>query len=290
MVINHWVFMPLDITIFNIGLGQCIYFEFHSHPLDNLMVDCGHTLGFNPIQYLISNKKIRRATFFDDYKLNKLILTNLDHDHFSNINYLINKVKVEYIEIANNITYDELASMKPEITPELIKIGKFITENKVSPTKPPYSVDKIFLTKEVFNNQSINTNDLSQMVFIKYNGTRICIPGDLSYKAWNKILIKKSVQRLLRDTEIFIASHHGRIDGYHSDIFKFCKPECIIISDELVRHRTQSNRARNYGRHVPTGFTLEGINNIRRKVLITGSDGHINIRVNPDRTRNYAIL
>lgn len=282
--------MPLDITIFNIGLGQCIFFEFHSHPQNNLMVDCGHTLDFNPIQYLISNKKIRRATFFDDYKLNKLILTNLDHDHFSNINYLVKKVKVEYIEIANNITYDELVSMKPEITPELIKLGELIRANKVSTTNAPYSIDKIFLTKDNFSNGSINTNDLSQIIFIKYNGTRICIPGDLSYKAWNKILLKKTVHRLLRDTDIFIASHHGRIDGYHSGIFRFCQPECIIISDELARHGTQFNRARNYGKHVPTGITLEGFNDRKRKVLITGSDGHINIRINGDYSRIYKTL
>ena len=77
---------------------------------------------------------------------------------------------------------------------------------------------------------------------------------------------------------MFIASHHGRVNGYHADVFAGgrCSPAVVIISDKSIVHGTQENAATRYGRHA-LGVTIGGQ---PRKVLSTRNDGHIRFSFN----------
>ena len=80
----------------------------------------------------------------------------------------------------------------------------------------------------------------------------------------------------LENTNVFITSHHGRISGYHEDVFEHCKPEIVVISDQERSFSTQEHDQ--YSKHA-TGVNMGTIlvPNIR-KVLTTRNDGHLSMK------------
>jgi hypothetical protein len=98
----------------------------------------------------------------------------------------------------------------------------------------------------------------------------------------------EGVRENLKATTVFVASHHGRENGYHESVFEFCKPECIIISDKPIVHETQVDMASTYARHVDGAGVLFG--DRRRQVLSTRNDGHIHMVFSPNGDREYSPL
>ena len=103
------------------------------------------------------------------------------------------------------------------------------------------------------------------------NDTRFVLPGDIETAGWEKLLEKEAFRALLRGVDYFVASHHGREDGYCADVFKYCSPKAVIFSDGPIRHATQE-MANTYAKHA-TGISF---NNESRKVLSTRKDGSLN--------------
>jgi hypothetical protein len=74
---------------------------------------------------------------------------------------------------------------------------------------------------------------------------------------------------------VFVASHHGRENGYCEEMFQHCRPDIVIISDKKVDHNTQEHC---YGTHASGIDFWRGIEYLgRRYVLTTRKDGHIAI-------------
>lgn len=72
----------MDILIFNVNLGQSIFFYPRNNPEYGLMVDCGNTEEFNPIDKLIEWNLIPFDNIRQKLNLKDLTLTNYDQDHF----------------------------------------------------------------------------------------------------------------------------------------------------------------------------------------------------------------
>ncbi len=286
----------LQCVIFNVRLGQCVAFIPEENKRDySMFIDCGHDDDFHPIDHIFEylpkhNGHIRM--------LGNLTLTNYDHDHFSGLPYLKDKVKINRVSFPKNLTVDDLIDIKDEVTPALqavIDIKNVYTEDvKAEEYNPPYEKRPFYLTKDELKKAgiSIETNHLSQIVFIRYGGNTICITGDLEKPSWELMLKKPEVCDLLKQTNIFFASHHGRENGYCADVFKYCNPECIIISDKEIVHGTQENMSQTYGKHVcGDGITFKSGSTINfRKVITTRSDGHILINLHPSGDVEYISL
>lgn len=281
----------LDIIIFNIELGQCIFFYPRSQPKYGLMVDCGNKENFEPIDQIIKWKLLPENTNEKPPRpiLKNLTITNYDQDHFSGLPYLKSKVKIETTRLANNISSHELRSIKENITKpieEMIKLKDEYTNSVTLDT--PYKKDTYYLEQSDFPDTKIDTNKLSQIVFVSYKGLSICIPGDLDPSAWEKLLLKDGVQSKLKETLIFVASHHGREDGYNEKVFNYCVPEVIILSDKDIVHKTQEGQTQLYSCKVKSeGIIFNGIKEKLRKTLTTRNDGHIWIRLEEDGSRTY---
>ena len=69
-----------------------------------------------------------------------------------------------------------------------------------------------------------------------------------------------------------MASHHGRENGICEEVFDYCSPALVLISDAGIRHDTQYT-ASWYGNQA-SGIM---INDQLRKVLTTRNDGKISI-------------
>ena len=284
----------LNIVVFDVGMGQCVFFRPDENPADySMMVDCGHDGDFHPVDWLIDHKVLPRNSA-ELYQVGNLTLTNYDHDHFSGLPYLRQKATFKTVNLAKNLTVDELMSMKEDKTDalgELVDIRQTYTVSAMNYT-PPYTKHVISLTKEELEVSDVTptTNHLSQLVFVKTGGVGICVPGDLERPSWELMLQKPLVQYCLRETQIFFASHHGRDNGYHEGIFQYCAPECVIMSDKSIVHGTQENMALRYGAHVYGDGVVLGKTGAPRKVITTRNDGHIWIRIDGQHDVQYRAL
>lgn len=278
------------IIIFNVGLGQCIFFSPKNNKEYCLMVDCGNTQEFHPIDFLIDKKLLPYDSIARKYQLRDLTLTNYDQDHFSDLPYIKNKTNLLSVCFPPNLTGTEIKSLKLNITDAINEVA-YIRDNWTSPVtdyNPPFDKKTFYLKKSDFDTE-VGTNELSQLVFITYKNVRICIPGDLTSIAWDKLLKNEEIINYLKGTTIFITSHHGRKDGYNEKIFNYCKPESIIISDTDINYDTQDGMSATYAKHV----TYPGIwfnNNEIRQVLTTRSDGNILIEIEDDGMTKYSSL
>lgn len=280
----------MDIFIFNVGLGECIFFYPRNHHDYAMMLDCGNTPDFEPIDFLIEKNFLTYNYDIRKYILSNLTMTNYDQDHFSGLPYLRSKVKISTVNFMRNLTGQEIRNIKDVVTraaDEVIDILDTYTGSASNYT-PPFTKHCYYLLKEDFPNEEIDSNKLSQLVFVSYLGARICIPGDLTGPAWDKHLLNQNVKALLGGTNIFVASHHGRQDGYNENVFKYCNPEVIILSDKNIIHSTQEGLSQKYASKIKgDGIIFNGNSTNLRKVLTTRSDGHLWIRIEDNGTRTY---
>ena len=81
--------------------------------------------------------------------------------------------------------------------------------------------------------------------------------------------------------DILVASHHGRDAGYCAEIFQYCQPKLVIVSD---RGEGETSVTSAYAGHVIDGLSVkEGNGEItKRKVLTTRYDGTIKVVIDPD--------
>jgi len=282
----------LEILIFNVGQAQCIFFYPQSHPEYGMFVDCASGENYDPIDFLIKQNLIHHDG--TRHILGNLTITNYDHDHFFGLSNVRQKMHIQTVSLAQNISSSELKSIKPEIT-EPLKHLCFLKDTYTAPAPyhmPPYnkyiySLTQNELALDQFNTDHL-TNHLSQIVFVEYGGSKICITGDLQRSpAWEKLLQKQEIQNHLNMSLSEIIMHHGHDNGYHENIFLHCiNPDCIIISDKDIMYDTQGGMASKYAQHVNTGVSLNGINPLR-KVLTTRSDGHLWISFYSNGGRTY---
>ncbi len=278
----------LEILIFNVGQAQCIFFYPRSHPEYGMFVDCASGEDYDPVDFLIKQNLIHHDG--TRYVLGNLTITNYDHDHFFGLPNIRQKMHIQTVSLARNISSYELRNIKPEITNALEHLCYLKdTYNAPAPYHtPPYNKSAYSLTQNELESGEINTNHLSQLVFVEYGGSKICIGGDLEgIPAWEKHILNPEIQTHLATTNVFVASHHGHDNGYHANIFLHClSPDCIVISDKNIMYNTQDEMANKYSQHVTTGVSLNGSSPLR-KVLTTRSDGHLWISFDLNGTRTY---
>lgn len=279
--------MTCHFIIYNVKLGQCIGVLPHDQPEYAMMVDCGHDDDFHPINDF-SGHLPQTGGWQSKPSLRSLVLTNYDHDHFSGLPNLHRFAKIESVLLPTNLSMEEIRALKSKSTEALDTLenirGSYtvdVTDYSPPFTRKVFSLQPAELTKAGI---PIETNHLSQMVFVKYGNTTFCIPGDLEDRSWELMLAKADVQAWLKESNILMAPHHGRLNGYHEGIFKYCKPACIILSDKSIVHGTQNDMTALYASHVRgNGITYSPASgkSVPRKTLTTRNDGHILVTVPP---------
>lgn len=108
------------------------------------------------------------------------------------------------------------------------------------------------------------------VTFLNCDGTIFLLPGNLEEAGCRFHLRNEAFKGQLRQVNVFIASHQGRATGYCRDVFDYCTPNLIVVSDSATIQATQET-ADNFAAHA-IGFHFNG--QIRR-VLSTRSDGNL---------------
>ena len=254
----------LTFTLFDVGHGFCAYATTPGG--SNILFDCGydHELQFYPHRY------------FKDRNIGMiygLVLSHFDQDHVDNLAEI--RRVVTFSCITRNTTIPASLIRQEKTSNGGITAGMSsaleMHEGWTFPA-PAAAYGGVKVTN-FFNSYPTfrDMNNLSVVTFLYYDGCGIVIPGDLECAGWEEFLKQESFRQCLRETNIFIASHHGRNAGYNQRVFDYCKPHIILLSDKNIIYTTQEH---DYAKH-SSGIKWDS--GQTRKVLTTRSDGHMRI-------------
>lgn len=251
----------MRLKIHNVGHGGCISLR---HENGNSMVwDCGHSDDYRPSLFL-PNEGISR--------IDRFFVTNYDEDHISDLVRLRQNISLPLLHRNSSIDAQSLQRLKLKsgpISPTMDSMLHMIsTYTGGPPTIPPSFPGVEFSTYFNSFDRFDDTNNCSLLTFLTCNGLKFVIPGDLEKPGWKALMENINFREELRNVDIFIASHHGRESGYCPEVFDFCSPSVVVISDDSIRYATQE-MTNTYAQH-SSGINFDGS---RRKVLTTRSDG-----------------
>jgi len=257
----------MELRIFDVSHGFCAYLIADNGNV--MLFDCGHNqeTGFRPSNYLPAH---------GCSGIENLIIQNFDQDHVSDLPNVLAKLPVTEFFRNPSFTQQQLSAIKLESGPltaamqaAIAMHGTYIHQVVNPPPFPNIDFQTFWNPYPTFT----DTNNLSLVSFVVYDGMSIIFPGDLEEAGWIELLKDASFRANLAKTNIFIASHHGRTTGYCAEVFKYCHPDIVLISDKEITHDTQEQ---DYSAHASGILWNQGPE--KRFVLTTRKDGMITIK------------
>lgn len=243
------------------------------------MVDSGHCADWRPSTHI--RQFLRRG------RLDYLFITNADQDHLSDLNGLWSEgIGVTTLYRNPHPAPADLRRIKVQGGPLTDDIERFLNihETFIHPIPEPFDTHMGgIIYRSYFNSYPAfeDTNNLSLAVFFEFGGFKILFPGDLERAGWLALLNRPDFLADLDGINVLVAAHHGRESGYCAEIFDYCRPQVVVMSDKAIQHDTQG-MTHTYRQHViryhPNGVIVRTTNR-RRRVLTTRRDGHIEFTV-----------
>lgn len=260
----------MRIEIYDVAHGACASILKDDGRL--LMVDCGHNdeTDFHPSSYLLRE---------GHHTVQALFISNYDRDHFSDLPNLRSGLHIESLYRNRSINSAQLRALKLQSGPIGVAMESLL--QMIDEYSGDIGVDSpIFDTGiTTFSNpypSFDDTNNLSLVTFLNYRNINIVFPGDLECAGWTQLLLNSAFREALSKVQIFVASHHGRESGYCPEVFDYCNPQIVIISDDVIQYDTQE--AVDYAVHARGVSWPDGT---VRRVLTTRNDGMISIWQGP---------
>lgn len=251
--------------ILNVEHGFCAYAIGDDGGV--FLFDCGHGSSIRPSFYLPA---------FGITSIRRFFVTNYDEDHISDLLAVRRNLDIEVLTRNASLTAAQIRSLKtPPISPAMKELLGMI--DSFTGGVSPQQLGPLGLSARVFHNTYpafTDTNNLSLLTFLDVGALSFVIPGDLERDGWLCLLENTEVRSSLRRVEIFVASHHGRENGYCKEVFDYCKPSLIVMSDGSIEHETQK-MACVYGQHARGQWFNAASGRQWRKVVTTRNDGNI---------------
>ncbi len=272
----------MELFVFNVGHGSCSYLigdRDRSNRANVALFDCGHDdeSGFRPSTFL-ANRGVS--------PLEHLFVSHYDQDHVSdlpNLRRLGTRLPILSLWRNKSLTPDQIERLKRRagpLEPGVTEIVAMVRQYSSGVTPEDRATRALAGVEwRVFYNDYPtfqDTNNLSMVTFIHHRDVSIVLPGDLETAGWNALLANPSFCEHLKRVRVFVASHHGRSNGYAEAVFTYCKPDIVIISDTKKQYGTQEQR---YDQHAK-GIPFSG--GATRRVLSTRHDGHIYLWTKPE--------
>ena len=231
------------------------------------LFDCGYSSTCQPSQYLWT-QGIRVIRW--------LFVTNYDEDHIADLPMLQQYFKIEILTRNSSINSTQLRNLKtPPISPAMDKLLEMI--DNYTGVVSNDQLEPPGIRVQTFHNNYpsfTDTNNLSLLIFLDIGNLSFVLPGDLEQPGWIELLKNPYVCTLLGRVNIFVASHHGRESGYCREVFDYCSPSLVVMSDGPIQYDTQE-MAGIYGQHATGGWFNGPRGQEWRKVLTTRNDGNI---------------
>ena len=252
--------------ILNVEHGFCAYAIGSDGGV--LLFDCGHGSVNRPSIYLPDRGITNIRRFF---------VTNYDEDHISDLLAVRQKpLRSMFLPAIASMTSGDIRSLKtPPISSAMNELLGMIDSSTggVSPQQLEPAGLQVWCYYNDFP-MFTDTNNLSLLTFLDVGDVSFVLGGDLERAGWLALLQNPHVRGLLQRVDVFVASHHGRESGYCREVFDYCKPRLIVMSDGPIQHDTQL-MAGTYARHALGELFTTPSGQETRKVVTTRKDGNI---------------
>lgn len=260
----------MEIEIFDVEHGACTLVTADTGR--RVLIDCGHngSTGWRPSAALPA-RGIRQV--------DALVVSNYDEDHVSDFPNVMQCILVPTLFRNPSVTPEILRNLKAEngMGAGIGSLARMAGRHYTAPVTA--SVDLGDLEMLHFWNRYPwfqDENNLSLVTILRCPGLGVIFPGDLETDGWKSLLTRPDFRAALSDVNVFIASHHGRETGYCREVFDYCRPEVVIVSDKAIVHETQ----RSASLYRPHASGIQFFDGVRRYVLTTRSNGYIRISRN----------
>jgi len=237
-------------VVFNVGDAFSTYIEFDNK---TLLIDVGKSDDFNPVTGFLLPLYKKRAYAKNHnnnkYNLDQLIISHPHNDHISAINDFNNNFYPELLTCPND---NSEMQEDEKINWELINDKKNVEtlQDMLQGREPPlrstntrnefiyYIPPKKVEDDSDLMNESY-CNNISIVVYVRINGTKILIPGDLQKLGMEKLInTNTSFRNIIKEgVDILIAPHHGLRSSFSVDMFKEFKDKktrCLNIIPEKI--------------------------------------------------------
>lgn len=271
----------MRIIVWDVEHGACAMVQ---HVLDQTggrlaMIDSGSKATWNPSSYI--TQALARP------RLDYLFITNADQDHMSDLQGLWD-AGIDIPVLFRNPSYSgeemrAIKSLSGTLTADAKRYVAACSDFNL-PVAEPFDHYMGGITTNIFWNAYptfTKTNDLSLVVFIKYAGFKMLFPGDLEKAGWQALMQRADFRAELVGTDVLLASHHGRENGFCAEIFEYFTPAAVVISDKPIEHQTQ-RMVPDYRRVVCDDGVFVRSTGKQRHVLTTRRDGWIQFNVMGD--------
>ncbi len=207
-----------------------------------------------------------------------LVLTNYDKDHLSDLPNFTPEIRPATIMRNYDADIDDIVDAKiaknGEVAPGVAQAADWVnTVFTGARVKHDYGME----VKHFYNHPTHfgydDTNNLSVVSFLADAGVGVLNCSDIEAAGLAKLIEREDFREVLGRTNVIIAPHHGRINGYLAEMFEHTTPDAVIISDKPIVHDTQNhNRYAKHAKGIP--FNDGSV----RHVLTTRNDGKITIQ------------
>jgi beta-lactamase superfamily II metal-dependent hydrolase len=256
----------MRIQIFDVEHGGCALVRTDNGK--HILIDAGHnsTTQWRPSVHLPA---------LGIHALERLIITNMDEDHASDLKNLQSKVFIGSLYKNPTVTADIIRYLKGQdgigagIDTLASMMTTFTGSVPVYPDLGGLSIEMFWNSYPEFDDE----NNLSLVCILRDGNWSICFPGDMELAGWRALLQRPDFVKSMSTVHALVASHHGRANGCCQELYASgWRPQITIISDSGIEHATQETVA--WYRARTTGITLNGE---LRRVLTTRKDGSIYI-------------
>jgi beta-lactamase superfamily II metal-dependent hydrolase len=266
----------LNIEIFDVDQGFCAALSTGDH--HTILIDFGYSTrnGFNPSQYLLQ----QRCTSLDC-----VIVPAYGEEHLAGLSNflrqtLIDGLAVHFLVANPSLSGDqfhELEAANQRFSNVLIA-DRNSQCPKVGQSMKIHDIDFSFFWNSYPDFQ--DAHNLSLVTFVSYRDIHIMFPADLEIEGWQALLKNSVFCHQLRQVNMFVAANHGREESYCPEVFDYCRPELIFVSNELNQHMSPQmfNQYQKHAKGCPGGIC-------DKKLLTTYDDGPITISKFLDRLR-----
>ena len=264
--------MSLRILVHNVGHGLAVHLFTPNE--QTIVVDLGASADHSPLAWLHQQTN----------EIDLLVVTHPHGDHISEIN-LVQNFSVRQFHRPKWLTRDEIlaanqASYAPTIDTYLSLSDGFpepiLDHDRVGNPSVSGGVSLSVFYSSACDRTNINNH--SAVLVVEYLGVRVVVPGDNEAESWQELLHNPEFVQATQGAAVFVASHHGRQNGFSEPLFDLITPQICIVSDG----RVQSTDARaRYAAHAsgwPVVHRSTGaVEN--RHCVTTRSDGWIDVKI-----------
>ncbi|WGT48659.1 ComEC/Rec2 family competence protein [Thioclava nitratireducens] len=263
------------LEVINVDHGACALITTSNG--SQLMIDCGHHVE----RRWWPGSALAMANI---RWLDRLFITNFDEDHASGMANLQANVGVSALVTNPTIGVATLRDIKskgggigPGISALADSMEHVFTGGTPLPTDFGDTSFSVYYHPYNALTGFSDTNNLSLVVFVTCGRHKIIFPGDLEKPGWKAHLRNPDFVRELWGVTLFIASHHGRENGYCEDVMDLCPNiNAVIFSDKKKGYQTQET-VELYRRHAQ-GLHYDGQ---LRRVLTTRRDKSMRFALDP---------